>query len=231
MMHRAAVKICMASLAFLAPLIPLVASAATWTAFGPEVVLRSAGKPTAVKRTFSVRNPNAVYVLHVKESSGGKVPHGALEITLNGVTVKLGPVSSSVTVAGWPVRLRATNELVIELRGSPGKSVSVSIVGVDTGHAHDLRHYRAGAASIGLVEDERRRLLHLRRCHKRGRVLPLADHGETPRERIRRSTVRQLIKPETRRARRSPSASTRPRPRFRPRSTPSRTLPAGTPAR
>lgn len=120
------------SLAFLLTLIPLAASAGTWAAFGPEVFVRSAAKPTAETRTFSVLNPDAVYILQVERGSGGAPPQSALEITLNGVRVQLGPVSSSLPVAGWPVRLRATNQLVIELRGQPGESITVNIIGVDT---------------------------------------------------------------------------------------------------
>lgn len=132
MTQRAAIKTCLTSLAFLTTLIPLAASAATWTAFGPEVFLRRAGTPTEVTRTFSVLNPNAVYVLQVERRSGGTPPQSALAITLNGARVLLGPVSSSLPVVGWPVRLRTTNQLVIQLHGTPGESISVTIVGVDT---------------------------------------------------------------------------------------------------
>jgi len=131
MMQPAAV-IRLASLVLLSTLTPWAASAATWTAFGPEVVVRRTGKPTPVIRTFSVLNPDAVYVLQVEGTSAGKPPHGALEIVLNGRRVTLGPVSSSLPVPGWPVRLNLTNQLVIELRGAPGAALSVKIVGVDT---------------------------------------------------------------------------------------------------
>ncbi len=121
-----------AILAFLSMLVPVAATASTWTAFGPEVFLRSAGKPMAITRTFSVLNSNAVYVLQVERSAGGTPPQGAVEVTLNGARVQLGPVSSSLPVVGWPVALRATNQLVVELRGKPGETISVKIVGVDT---------------------------------------------------------------------------------------------------
>ena len=60
MRRRAPVRICLARLAFLAALVPAAAYGATWTAFGPETVLRSTDMPTPVTRTFSVLNPNAV---------------------------------------------------------------------------------------------------------------------------------------------------------------------------
>ncbi len=131
MMQPAAV-IRLARLVLLSTLIPCSASASTWTAFGPEVVVRRTGKPTPVIRTFSVLNPDAVYVLQVEGTSAGKPPRGALEIVLNNRRVTLGPASSSLPVAGWPVRLNRTNQLVMELRGAPGELVSVKIVGVDT---------------------------------------------------------------------------------------------------
>ena len=131
MMLRAAVKIGLVSLAFLMTLVPSAASAATWTVFGPEVVVRGTGAPTQVTRTFSVLNPSAAYFLQIQRRPAGKPPQSALEIMLNGARVATGQPSSSLPVVGWPVGLRSANHLVIELRGAPGDSVTISIVGVD----------------------------------------------------------------------------------------------------
>ena len=132
MIQGAALKIRLACFAILSTLIPLTTSAGTWPAFGPEVFQRGAGKPATVTRTFSVLNPNAVYVLQVTRHSDSEPAQSALEITLNGARVPLGPVSSSPPVVGWPVGLRATNQLVIQLRGKPGETISVKIIGVDS---------------------------------------------------------------------------------------------------
>ena len=131
MMQRAAVTIGVASLAFLTTLVPSTAFAATWTAFGPEVAVRGQGAPTPVTRTFSVLNSNAQYILQIQRTPGGTPLQGAVEIVLNGARVQLGPTSPSLPVAGWPVSLRSTNQLVIDLRGAPGDRITVSIVGVD----------------------------------------------------------------------------------------------------
>ena len=116
MMQRAAVKVCLASLAVLTTLVPSAASAATWTAFGPEVVVRSTGAPTQVTRMFSVLNPNATYVLEIQRSPARPSPQSGLAITLNGARVVMLPESSSLPIYTSPVRLIPANQLVIELR-------------------------------------------------------------------------------------------------------------------
>ena len=131
MMQRAAVKVCLASLAVLTTLVPSAASAATWTAFGPEVVVRGTGAPTQVTRMFSVLNPNATYVLEIQRSPARPSPQSGLAITLNGARVVMLPESSSLPIYTSPVRLIPANQLVIELRGAPGDRVTIKIIGVD----------------------------------------------------------------------------------------------------
>ena len=111
------------------------AHAGTFTAYGPRSFVRGSGSPVAVSDTFTVLNPNTQYTL--------KVFNGGLQntstdlvsssiVTINGVQV-VGPSNFNQNVAevDVPVTLQKTNTVSVEVRGQPGGTLSLQIIGVD----------------------------------------------------------------------------------------------------
>lgn len=126
-----AMKTHFATLALLLCLWPSAASAAgTWTAFGPETVVRGGGASTKVTRTFSILNRNTVYVLDIRPKIS-RPSQSSVVITLNGARVLSMPLSSWLPIFIWPVRVNSSNQLAIELKGPRDESVSVQVVGLD----------------------------------------------------------------------------------------------------
>lgn len=81
-----------------------------------------------MQSNFSVLNPNTQYTLVV---SGTNAAHPT--VTLNGKTVVTqGDFQlSAVTTIEKPVTLNSTNTIAVQLNGTPGSSITVSIIGVD----------------------------------------------------------------------------------------------------
>lgn len=99
----------------------------TWNAFGPSTYTRDTGKPQTVAASFSVLNPNTQFTLHVDDSGVSSAV-----ISLNGTQV-FGPSDFNPNVATLDraVTLAATNMVQVELRGKPGSSLAVTVIGVD----------------------------------------------------------------------------------------------------
>src|SRR2546426_7423769 len=101
--------------------------AGTFVAFGPVQYVRDNGKPDAVNRTFAILDPTTTYTLRIDSN---KVSSAL--VTLNGVTIfKESDFNANVSLLTKPVTLRATNQLTVELRGKPGESLTLQIMGVD----------------------------------------------------------------------------------------------------
>ncbi len=108
------------------------AGAGTFTVYGPDDFIRSTGKPVDVVRSFPAPVPGAGYTLHI-DNGGARQQFGrsaSAVVQLNGVTVA-GPSDFNATVRtiDKPVTLTAQNRLEVELRGSPGSGVTVTVVG------------------------------------------------------------------------------------------------------
>ncbi|MBZ5629818.1 MAG: VCBS repeat-containing protein [Acidobacteriia bacterium] len=124
-----------ALLAVLMALFPSLAHAGTWVAFGPQTFVRGSGAPTQVTASFSVLNPNAVYVLQINNGGlNGEFARSTGVITLNGNRI-LGPLELNplIPVLVWPIRLLANNQLGIQLQGVTGSGISLKVIGVDIG--------------------------------------------------------------------------------------------------
>jgi hypothetical protein len=111
---------------------PSIGLAGTWTAFGPETVVRGGGGSTLVTRTFSVLNVDTPYTLRIRNGSSSVPPANRVTIVLNGAPV-LGPftLNPANSVVSLPVGLIPTNQLIIESTGGRGGTVTVDVVGVD----------------------------------------------------------------------------------------------------
>ncbi len=103
------------------------AVAGTFTVFGPQKYQRQTGQPQTVSATFSVLNPNTQYTLHIDNSG---VSSGV--ISINGTQI-LGPSDFNPNTGSIDrtVILVANNKIDVQLRGEPGTSLAVSVIGVD----------------------------------------------------------------------------------------------------
>jgi len=109
--------------------------AGTFTVFGPKNYVRGTGAPVTVTDSFTVLSPATQYTL--------KVFNGGLEntqtelvsssiVTINGVQV-LGPsnFNQNVSEIDVPITLQASNTISVQVRGKPGGTLAIQIVGLD----------------------------------------------------------------------------------------------------
>ncbi len=114
-------------------LVPALGHAGTWVAFGPQTFVRGSGDPTQVTATFSVSNPNTLYLLRINNGGlNGEFPRSTGVITLNGNRI-LGPLvlSPRIPVLEFPILLRSNNQLGVQLQGTSGSGITVQIIGID----------------------------------------------------------------------------------------------------
>jgi len=112
-----------------------LAQAGTFTAFGPQNYTRGTGDPVTVTNTFNVLNPNTQYTLKVFNGGLQDTPTELVSsgfVTVNGVQV-VGPnnFNQNVTEVDVPVTLQASNTISVQVRGQPGGSLGVEVIGVD----------------------------------------------------------------------------------------------------
>lgn len=121
--------------ALLIALFPLLSHAGTWVPFGPQTYVRGSGDPMVVTSSFSVLNPNTVYVLRINNGGlNGQFPRTTGVITLNGNRI-LGPLELNphIPVVERPIRLRSNDQLGVELRGTTGSGILLQVIGIDFG--------------------------------------------------------------------------------------------------
>lgn len=96
--------------------------------FGPEKFTRGAGAPQVVTRTFSVQDAIGDFTLIIQNGEEGAGRASSAVVELNGFQVA-GPsdFNQQTGQVVKSVSLNPTNTLTVELRGSPGSSVTVSI--------------------------------------------------------------------------------------------------------
>ena len=100
--------------------------AGTFVTFGPARYVRDKGKPGPVTQTFSILDPNTTYTLQI-DSTGVS----SAVIRLNGAYVFRESNFKHRVRLTKAVTLVARNELSVELRGKPGGSLTLQIIGVD----------------------------------------------------------------------------------------------------
>ncbi|PYS04484.1 MAG: hypothetical protein DMG16_02540 [Acidobacteria bacterium] len=100
--------------------------AGTFVTFGPARYVRDKGKPDPVTQTFSILDPNTTYTLQI-DSTGVS----SAVIRLNGAYVFRESNFKKRVRLTKAVTLVARNELSVELRGKPGGSLTLQIIGVD----------------------------------------------------------------------------------------------------
>ncbi|HWC19070.1 MAG TPA: hypothetical protein VG498_18815, partial [Terriglobales bacterium] len=110
--------------------------AGTFTAFGPKDYVRGSGSPVTVTDTFSVLNPTTQYTLKVfnggLENSQTELVSSSI-VSVNGLQV-IGPsnFNQNVKEVDVPIILQTANTLSVQVRGQPGGTLAIQIVGVDS---------------------------------------------------------------------------------------------------
>jgi hypothetical protein len=118
-----------AFVALLLASLPAVTYAGTFVSFGPQTYVRATGTPSVANTTFTVTDPTTTFTMQI-DSKGVS----SAIVTLNGVQVfKESDFNANVTLLTKAVTLKATNQLSVEMRGKPGESFKIQIIGVDNG--------------------------------------------------------------------------------------------------
>ena len=118
-----------AFVALLLALIPSVANGGTFVPFGPQKYVRLEGPPSVASTTFTVTDPTTTFTMQI-DSKGVS----SAIVILNGVQIfKENEFNANVTLLTKAVKLKATNQLSVEMRGKPGESFTIQIIGVDNG--------------------------------------------------------------------------------------------------
>lgn len=109
--------------------------AGSFSAFGPKDYVRGTAAPETITSTFTVLNPSTQYTLKafnggLQDSTTELVSSGF--VTINGVQV-LGPdnFNQNVTEIDVPVSLQTSNTISVQVRGQPGGTLTLLVVGVD----------------------------------------------------------------------------------------------------
>ena len=106
-------------------LIPFTSRAGDFVVFGPQQYVRNTGQPISVTNTFAALDPTTTFTMRI-ESTGVS----SAIVTLNGVDVfSPNDFNANVHLLTKPVTLLANNQLTVELRGSPGESLTLRIIG------------------------------------------------------------------------------------------------------
>jgi hypothetical protein len=109
--------------------------AGTFTAYGPQTYVRGTDMPVTVTNTFTILNPNTQYTL--RAHNGGLVDSStdrvsSTTVTLNGVVIVApNDLNQNIAEVDRPVMLQATNQLDVQVRGAPGGSLVIDLIGVD----------------------------------------------------------------------------------------------------
>lgn len=107
--------------------IATVASAGTFTAYGPQQFTRTTGAPAPVTAAFAAPASSAGYVLRLDANSVSSAV-----VSLNGQEIFVPrDFNHQVVTVERAVTLLAQNQLSVELRGKPGESFTLSVLAID----------------------------------------------------------------------------------------------------
>jgi RHS repeat-associated protein len=113
-----------------------LAFGANFTTFGPRLYERGTGTPVSVPTQFIIPNPSKPYTLKIYNGgradlrTGERVSNAI--ISLNGaVIVGAQNLNEKISEFSVPIKVLASNNLSVELRGKPGGLLVVEIIGMD----------------------------------------------------------------------------------------------------
>src|SRR3990172_9754474 len=108
--------------------------AGTFTAFEPKTFVRGSGTPVAETTSFSIKNPNTTYTMHIY-NGGYDSEYSSVSsavITLNGTAIfTTSDFNQKVAHLQKKITLSIYNNLQVDLRSSPASAVTIIIEGVD----------------------------------------------------------------------------------------------------
>src|SRR3972149_1469062 len=108
--------------------------AGTFTAFEPKTFVRGSGTPVAETTSFSIKNPNTTYPMHIY-NGGYDSEYSSVSsavITLNGTAIfTTSDFNQKVAHLQKEITLSIYNNLQVDLRSSPASAVTIIIEGVD----------------------------------------------------------------------------------------------------
>ena len=122
-----------------------------------------------VTNTFTVLNPNTLYTLRLH--NGGLVDSStdrvsSTTVTLNGVViVATNDLNQNVAEVDRAVTLQTTNQLDVQVRGAPGGTLSIDIIGVDNDAPRHPRHRESTQKHQWLEQQQCDCDLRCCRCH------------------------------------------------------------------
>ena len=135
----------LAFVALLLASIPSVANGGTFVSFGPQNYVRLEGPPSVASTTFTVTDPTTTFTMQI-DSKGVS----SAIVILNGIQIfKESDFNANVTLLTKAVKLQATNQLTVELRGKPGEGFTLQIIGVDEGLPTITANVTPGPNSAG----------------------------------------------------------------------------------
>jgi len=110
-------------------------AAVTFTVFGPQEFKRDRGSPATAAVHFSVLNPGSFYVVRVSNgdtTGSARTRVSSAVIAVNGIDV-IGPeaFNQRASYIERNLELVQDNEMTVELRGKPGGTITIEIVGID----------------------------------------------------------------------------------------------------
>lgn len=121
-----------AASAFLALSFAAEVAAGTFTVFGAQTYERSRQDPQILESTFPVISPDTPYFIEIENGPSGAKRISSAVITINGVAVVTPEdLNQKVAQVSKPVLLDETNQIAVELRGTPGAALSVTVSGID----------------------------------------------------------------------------------------------------
>lgn len=100
------------------------------TVFGPELYTRDTGKPQKIVKSFSANTGWVPFAISVKNGNGKKEKASSAVVDINGQSI-LNPddFSKEISEIIVLVKLKAQNEIAVEVRGEPGTFITVTILG------------------------------------------------------------------------------------------------------
>jgi hypothetical protein len=112
------------------------AHAGTFTVMAPRNFIRTSGAPQTESVSFNAAHTGIPYVLRLQNGGPANnfAPASSAVITLNGAEI-FGPNdfnAQTPAILEKPVTLTASNQLTVEVRGSPGAGLTLSVLGEES---------------------------------------------------------------------------------------------------
>ncbi len=109
--------------------VTLPAWAATVAVFGPQEYVRQEGKPTTASSSFSVPSQMTNCRLLISYGANGPLAANNVSVLVNGVEMASAKSLRGANPEEVTAKLQSENTLLVTLKGKPGDSVIVQVLG------------------------------------------------------------------------------------------------------